>query len=354
MADEPQPNQTAPSGPESANQESPKEQAEPPAPDSLEKSEEEVAVETDGQSAAEEDAKESAESDDKKKGKGEHPIKTFLRRFNVYFLMFLLVLVIAIVIVVVAYLNSKREPVIPSLTNQTLDVETLQQLANADATVGDPNQTLTIQGNAIVSGQMLVRGNLNVAGTIQLGGEFSVPDLIVSGSANLAETQLASLQVAQDSIFQGEVTLQDDLNVAGESTFNGTVTAGHLVVSRLTMSGNGRLEIPNHITFTGANPNRSINPSVLGSGGSGSVNGSDTSGTVNLNTGSNPTAGCFVRVVFNVPYENTPHVIISPIGAAAGQTNYYATVSNTEFSICTANTPPANQSFSFSYFVTGT
>lgn len=353
MPDEQKPDQSAPVEPQSDNQEPPKGQAELPAPDSLEKSEDEVAVETSGQSAAEEGSDESKESDDNKKAKGENPIKTFLRRFNVYFLLFLLVLVIGIAVVVVAYLNSRKEPTIPSLTNQTLDVETLRQLANADATVGDPNQTLTIQGNAVVSGQMLVRGNLNVAGTIQLGGEFSVPDLIVSDTANLASTQIASLQVAQDSIFQGEVTLQDDLNVAGESTFNGTVTAGHLVVSRLTMSGNGRLEVPNHITFTGANPNRSINPGVLGAGGSGSVNGSDTFGTVNLNTGSNPTAGCFVRVVFNVPYESTPHVIISPIGAAAGQTNYYATVSNTEFSICTANTPPANQSFGFSYFVAG-
>jgi cytoskeletal protein CcmA (bactofilin family) len=212
---------------------------------------------------------------------------------------------------------------------------------------------LTIQGNAIVSGQMLVRGNLNVAGTIQLGGEFSVPDLIVSDTANLASTQIASLQVAQTSVFQGEVTLQDDLNVAGTTSFNGTVTVADLVVAKLTMSGNGQLEIPNHINFSGASPGRVINAGVLGAGGTGSVNGSDTTGTVNLNTGDNPTAGCFVRIRFNIPYENTPNVIISPINPGAAQTDYYVTVSNAEFSICTLNKPPNNQVFAFSYFVTG-
>lgn len=355
MADEPKPDQA--SVPEQEAEEQEEEQVAPP--DALGKTNEQLAAEMGtkpgGNSDSSDESGEGSDGDDKDEpAKKINPIKKFLKRFNVYLLMFLLVVVIGVAVVVVAYLNSKKEPPIPSLTNQTLDVETLRQLANADATVGDTNQTLTIQGNAIVSGQMLVRGNLNVAGTIQLGGEFSVPDLIVSGSANLAETQIASLQVAEESIFQGEVTLQDDLNVAGTTSFNGTVTVADLVVAKLTMSGNGRLEIPNHINFTGASPGRVINAGVLGAGGSGSVNGSDTAGTVNLNTGDNPTAGCFVRIRFNMPYQNTPNVIISPINAGAAQTQYYVTVSNTEFQICTLNTPPNNQVFGFSYFVTGT
>lgn len=347
MADEPKPDQAAASEADSEDQE----QNTPP--DALEKTNEQLEAET-GADPAKEAASGDESSDDKgKPAKKPNPLKTFLKRFNVYLLMFLLVVVIGVAVAVVAYLNSKKEPPIPSLTNQTLDAETLRQLANSDATVGDTGQTLTVQGNAIFAGQVLVRGNLNVAGTIQLGGEFSVPDLIVSDTANLASTQIASLQVAQDSVFQGEVTLQDDLNVAGTTSFNGVVTVANLVVAKLTMSGNGQLEIPNHINFTGASPGRVINAGVLGAGGTGSVNGSDTTGTVNLNTGDNPTAGCFVRIRFNVPYENTPNVIISPINAGAAQTQYYATVSNTEFSICTLNTPPANQVFAFSYFVTG-
>jgi len=349
MADEQKPDQAATPEPESEEQE----QTTPP--DALEKTNEQLEAETGSDPAKDGDSTGGSDEDgDKDKpAKKLSPLKKFLKRFNIYLLMFLLVVVIGVAVAVVAYFNSRKEPTIPSLTNQTLDVETLRQLANADATVGDTGQTLTIQGNTVVGGQMLVRGNLNVAGTIQLGGEFSVPDLIVSDTANLANTQIASLQVAQDSVFQGEVTLQDDLNVAGATSFNGTVTVANLVVAKLTMSGNGQLEIPNHINFTGASPGRVINAGVLGAGGTGSVNGSDTTGTVNLNTGDNPTAGCFVRIRFNIPYQNTPNVIISPINAGAAQTQYYATVSTTEFSICTLNTPPNNQVFAFSYFVTG-
>src|SRR5262249_29563721 len=207
-------------------------------------------------------------------------------------------------------LNSKKTPKQPTIATQNLTQDDLKNLANSDATVGDTGQTLTVQGNAIFSGQVLVRSNLNVAGTIQLGGTFSVPDLVVSHTANLSDTQVNSLQVSQGSTFQGLVTIQNGLNVGGDSAFSGPVTVGQITVSKLIMSGNGVLEIPNHISFTGAAPGRVINAGTLGVGGSGSVNGSDTTGTINLNTGNGPQAGCFVTVTFNKPFASTPHVLV--------------------------------------------
>jgi len=346
MADEQKPDQAnaaegAKSGEEST-----------PPPDALGKTNDEVDADAGDAPNPTSSANLTAKSDDKP-AKKLSPLKKFLKRFNLYLLLFGLVLVLGAAVAVVAYLNSKKQPEVPSLTSTTLDADTLKQLANSDATVGDSGQTLTVQGNAIFSGQVLVRGNLNVAGTIQLGGEFSVPDLTVSDTANLANAQINTLQVAQASTFQGEVTLQNDLNVAGTSSFNGTVTVAHLVVAKLSMSGNGQLEIPNHINFTGASPGRVISAGVLGAGGTGSVNGSDTTGTVNLNTGDNPVAGCFVKITFNIPYENTPNVIISPIDEGAAQTTYYATRTTSSFSICTLTTPPSNKVFAFSYIVTG-
>lgn len=277
--------------------------------------------------------------------------KAFLRRFNIYFLLFLLVVVVAAVVAAVGYLNSRKPPTTPDLTSQTLTPDTLKQLANSDATVGDSGQTLTVQGNAVFDGQVLVRSNLNVAGTIQLGGPLNISNLIVSDTANLANTQVNSLQVANGSTFQGTVTVQHDLNVGGTTAFSGPVTAGQITVTKLIMSGNAQLQVPNHVAFIGASPGRTIG-NALGGGGSTSVYGSDTSGTINVNTGNNPSPGCFATITFNQKFASTPHVLISPVGAAAGLTQYYVKRDTTSFSVCTDNAAPANQIFAFDYFVT--
>ena len=317
--------------------------------DALEKTNEELGAAAASESATSADG---TTSPDGKPGKQPSAIKKFLRRFNVYLLLFLLVVVLSVIVSVVGFLDSKKTPKSPTIATQTLTQNDLKQLANSDATVGDTGQTLTVQGNAIFSGQVLVRSNLNVAGTIQLGGDFSVPRITVSDTANLANTQIGTLQVANASTFQGIVTVQNGLNVSGSTAFSGPVTAGQITVTKLIMSGNATLEVPNHIAFTGASPGRTINPTALGAGGSASVNGSDTTGTININTGSGPQAGCFVTVTFNRPFTNTPHVIVSPINAGAGQTDYYVTRNTTAFSLCTVNAAPANQVFAFDYFIT--
>src|SRR5205085_10706113 len=116
-----------------------------------------------------------------KTGKPPSGIKRALKKFNVYLLLFIFILIIGGVVSVASYLNSKKPVSLPELANQQLTPDTLKQLANSDATVGDTGQTLTVQGNAAFAGQVLVRSNLNVAGTIQLGGALTAPSLNVSG-----------------------------------------------------------------------------------------------------------------------------------------------------------------------------
>jgi len=333
--------------PDGAESSSPPSQAAPP--DALEKSNEEL-----GQSAASETAvnADGSTAANGKPSKKVNPLKAFLKRFNVYLLLFALVVVIAVVVSVVGFLNGKKTPKSPSANSQTLSADTLKQLANSDATVGDTGQTLTIQGNAIFSGQVLIRSDLNVAGTIKLGGELSIPALTVSNTSNLNTAQANTLQVAQGSTFQGTVTIQHDLNVGGNAAFSGAITAAQITVTNLTMSGNAQLNVPNHIGFPGASPGRQFFPNVVGAGGSASINGSDNTGTININTGSGPTAGCFMTLTFNRPFASTPHVLISPVGIGAGQTQYYVNRSNKEFSICTANAPPANSVMAYDYFIT--
>jgi len=281
-----------------------------------------------------------------------NPLKKFFRKVNIYLVLFIFVLAVAGAIATVSYLNSKKAPVTPTINSQSLTTDTLKQLANSDATVGNSSQTLTIQGNAVFTGGVLIRSDLNVAGTIKVGGEMIVSTITVSGKANLGDTQVSSLQVANASTLQGSLTLQKDLNVAGTTSFSGPVTAGQITVTKLILSGNAQLQVPNHIAFTGASPGRSINAAALGAGGTASVNGSDTAGNISINSGSSPAAGCMVTINFNQAFTSTPHVLVTPVGAAAGQTAFYVNRSTTSFSICGNNPAPGGQAFGFDYFVT--
>lgn len=280
------------------------------------------------------------------------PVRKLFRKLNLYFLIFILILVGVGVYTTITYLNSQRTEPEAGIEPQELTEEALRDLANTDASVGSPSQTLTIQGNAIIDGQTLMRGNLNVAGNFQSGGRIQGPSLTISGESNLGTAQVNSLQVAQNTAIQGNTTMRD-LSVSGSATFAGAVTMPQLTVSRLTLGGNSVLEIPNHLSVTGPPPGRGDVGNAVGAGGSATVNGSDTAGTVNVNTGNGTSAGCFVRVNFNQDFSTQPRVIVSPIGAGAGATQYYVDRNQSGFSICTSAPAPANQSFAFDYFVVG-
>lgn len=279
------------------------------------------------------------------------PFKRFMRKINVYLLIFVVLVVVAGAIALVAFLNSQQTPDKATVDSQTLTTEALKNLANTDATVGNTAQTLTIQGSAVINGQTLARGDLNVAGNFQTGGNTTTPNITVSGTANLNDTQINGLQVAGNAAIQGTTTVRD-INVSGTAAFSGALTASQITVSRIILSGNASLEVPNHISFTGSTPNRTTNGSVLGNGGSANVSGSDTAGTINVNSGNNPTAGCFVTITFNQSYSSQPHVSVTPIGSAAGSLQFYVDRNNSTFSVCSNNAPAANRSFGFDYFIT--
>jgi cytoskeletal protein CcmA (bactofilin family) len=318
--------------------------------DALSRTPDDLDQEQAAKDAADPDAHKDANPDDIKIS----PVKRFFRKVNLYFLIFMLLLVVAGVTTIVNYLNSQKEQPVPNIATQPLTQDALKQLANTDATVGNAAQTLTIQGNAVIAGQTLMRGNLNVAGNIQTGGSIQGPNLTISGTSNLGTAQINSLQVAQTTALQGTTTMRD-LNVSGAANFGGALTASQITVTKLILANNGSLQIQNHLSFSGTTPGRSyIGSGILGSGGSASVAGSDTSGTLNLNSGNNPSgSGCIIKVTFRTPYDGQPRVIISPVGSAAGSMQYYVNRDTSGFTLCTNNTPAANSVFAFDYFVTG-
>ncbi|HVW23224.1 MAG TPA: hypothetical protein VHB51_01945 [Candidatus Saccharimonadales bacterium] len=328
--------------------------AEQPAPsqpqddeDALEKSESELksgdgsTIDTTGNSPN--SAGQGKEPDGKSGG-----LKQTLRRFNIYLLMFLFILVIAAAIILVAYFQSKKGSV-EHIKTESLTQQTLEQVAASDATVGNNGQILNVQSNAVFAGQVLVRNGLEVAGNLKIGGTVALTNLTVNGTTQLGQLQVnQNLSVNGDTGIQGALTVAKSLQVNGGGTFSGNVTAPQITAGSLQI--NSDLTLTHHLISGGANPDRTGGP-ALGSGGTAAVSGSDTSGAITINTGSSPAAGCFLTVTFAHRYSSPPHIIITPVEAAAGGLDYYVTRTSSSFSICDSSAPPSAASFGFDYFV---
>lgn len=320
-------------------------EANPPPKDALGKTNEELnATDTTGAMSPDMNAAPKEGTPAKKP----NALKKLLKHVNIYLFLFIFILIVGAVIVFIGYLNSKKAPITPAVGSQTLSQSELKQLANSNATVGGSGQTITIQGNTVFSGQVLVRSNLNVAGTIQLGGNLSVASINVSTTSNLSKAQANSLQVTGATVFQGLVTIQNGLNATGSTSIN-NATIGTVTATKVIMSGNAQLQIPNHIGFSG-----SATPGISGqNGASASIVGSDTSGTVTINTGG-AGSGCLANLSFAHAYFNSkPNVIISLVSSSPVNIEYYAgSLSTSGFSFCSANAPPSNTQIAFSYFIT--
>lgn len=306
--------------------------------------------------AAIEDAKES-ESKEKKKKK-DSPIRRLWDALNIYLLIFGLLVIVAVGVFAVSYLNSRKAPNTPATALQDLTQEQLAQIASGDAQVGDPRYVLNVQSDAVFAGNGLFRGDLNVAGSLQVGKPLSVSSITVSGTSNLTNIQSETLSVTNSLTVQGKVTIQssaiirDDLTVGSNARVEGTLSASKVSTNNLELLGNATLSLGGHLSSGGPTPSRD-NGNALGTGGTSSVSGNDTAGTVNINTGVSTTAGCFVNIIFGSAYPSTPAVLVTPIGEAAALLDYYVNRSSTGFSICTANAAPNSRSFAFDYFIIG-
>jgi hypothetical protein len=268
-------------------------------------------------------------------------------RINIYLILFVLLLVVSGGVSIVGYQKSKNSAnKKAAVATQPLSQEVLDQLKATDVQVGDPKQILSVESNAVFGGTVLVRGGLEVAGAIKVGGPLTLPGITVSGLSNFDQVQMNSLQVSGNSTIQGQLAVQKGLTVNGSASISGSLSAAALIID--TLQVNKDLLLNRHIDAGGGTPGKS-NGSALGSGGTVSVSGTDTAGTVNVNTGGGPGAGCFVTVNFTQKFNATPHVTITPVGSAAADLNYYINRTTTGFSICATNAAPASQSFAFDY-----
>ncbi len=325
---------------------------EKPADSSVPSNELENSSEASGSSSSSIDARGSEGTGSTQTNTSARPpfFKRLWQKFNIYLLLFALVILLAIGITLGLFLKNrsdtkKTESIINS---QNLSESALKQLANSDVTVGNSKQVLKVVSNALFSGSVLVRGDLEVAGSVKVGNELQLPGITVSGSSRFNQLQADNLTIGSNATVQGTFNAKKGINVSGNSTFDGLLSAAQISTNVFIL--NGDLKLTHHITAGGSTPSVERG-GALGSGGTSSVSGSDTTGSIVVNTGGNPGAGCFATIKFATRFDGTPHVTITPIGSASADINYYVNRSSTEFSVCTTNPAPSGQTFGFDYVI---
>jgi hypothetical protein len=275
--------------------------------------------------------------------------KKVRQKLNIYLVIIIAMVIMATTIIFIAYLQSQSSKGNTNLQSQNLSQSALQQLANSDTTVGSSQYVLNVESNAIFAGQVIIRQGLEVASNLQVGGTGAFNNISVAGTGQFSQATINNnLTIGGTTSMQGSATIAKSLQVSGSGSFGGSLSTPQISTNDLQL--NGDLVIQHHITVSGSIPTKS-DGSALGNGGSVSIGGTDTAGSITVNTGQSPTSGCFVTITFAAPYNDTPHVLVTPIGFAAGGLQYYVTRTATNFSVCDSSAPPASSSFGFDYFI---
>lgn len=312
-------------------------------PDSLETLEDQDTTVT----ATPETSADSGEKKEKKKRSAGSIATKVASRINVYLLAFILLIIISLIIVfVVVQSSNKQAAKEESVTTQSLTQDAIDSLTSNESTVGDPKQLLNVESNAVFAGKVLIRDGLDVAGPIKVGGDLNLPGITVSGKSAFDEVQVNTLSIAGDASVQGILTVQKNLTVNGQGSFAGPISAPLLTVDALSLTGD--LQFGKHIDAGGGTPSVSSGGAV-GSGGTVTISGTDTAGTVTINVGSSAGGGALAAVTFAKSFNSNPHVVITPINKSAP----YAFVENrttSGFTISTSTGLPTG-SISFDYVV---
>jgi hypothetical protein len=275
--------------------------------------------------------------------KAPNKIISYLKGLDRYTLIFLFFIII--VIFLIFYLVEKNKNPTSSIKTQTLSQSTLSQLNNNDIQVGGSQQILNVQSNSIFDGTVLIKSQLQVA------GDLSSQNINISGNSQLNTISSNSLVVSGVTTLKGQLAVGGGLNVTGTTILSGAVSVGALTANSLQV--NGDISVLHHLVTNGTNPTIS-NLGSIGSGGTTSINGTDTAGTININFGSGAANNsCDVAINFSQSFSVTPVIVISPSNSFAATTNYYiANKSKTGFDLCNSN-PSSLNTATFDYMVIG-
>ena len=279
--------------------------------------------------------------------------------------------------------NKNTKPVVPTGYNSTnLTVEDVQKLNGKTATIGESFGTLIVSPFSTFKNKIQVDKDASVGGQLNVVGSSSLAGLTA------AATTLSSLQVAGNSTLN-QGTFKGDLNVSGTTTLlnganvnnsinlNGALNvigsasiSGSLTVSTINFKSgnlNGPLSINGHYISGGPGPNMVYSTATLGTAGTASVSGNDTTGTIFITPGTSPcspnpavdhnSCGLIGTITFGAGYAQTPRINLTPIGREAGLLQYYITRTSAGFKLYTNNTVTSptvgnpNPQIGFDYFI---
>jgi hypothetical protein len=146
-----------------------------------------------------------------------------------------------------------------------------------------------------------------------------------------------------------------DLNVSGTATINNLSVTGSATIGTLYVTGSaefaGDITVGGHIITVGGQPTAQAQAAA---GGSASVlvDGTDTTGTITITTGSAPSAGDLAKILFSRTYGAAPHIVLSPSnGPASGLRFYKGTATTTDFMFDASDAPAPNTTYTFDYFI---
>lgn len=274
-------------------------------------------------------------------------------------------LIVAINIGVIMFVMRTQDT--PTQVNKdtvTLSAETLSKLGMTKTVVNNEGTELVVGPNSKFNGTVTIASDVSIAGTLNLNNTLEAADARLN-KLQAQTVQLDQLNVNSDGTMS-TLNLRKDLNVAGNTKLQGTVTIAQL----LTVSNNvnivgsvaigGTLSVRNfqassltsdttltiggHIISRGTAPTVSTGPGV-GSNGTASIGGSDAAGTIAVNTGVGATGGLLALVTFNRAYAQTPHVIVTPVG---NYVNVYINRTANGFSIFSSGAlAPAGYAFDY-------
>lgn len=253
-------------------------------------------------------------------------------------------LAMGLAIVVYIFYNVLKSHKAPAVfvDGKPLTEAELKKISSENISVATTDQRLTFQAPSTFKQGLSVLGAANL-NDVTINGPLTVATPVTfKGDV----TASASVKV-NDALTAASITTSGNLQVGGNGTFAGTISATTLSVKTANITN---FSFSGHLITGGSTPTASTN-SGTGSG-TVSVSGNDTAGTVTINAGVGAHAGDLITVTFKTAYAGTPHVTITPIGMSAAALQFYATRSTTFFTIGCINAPISGSQYVFDYLVT--
>lgn len=213
---------------------------------------------------------------------------------------------------------------------------------------GTPAEVLTITSPTFFKERAAFASDLKVIGGVQVTGPTALTDLIVDKTATFNAVNLKGALAVS-----GAATIGGSLTTGGNGSFGGTLSSTTISTRDLTVSGT--LNLSGHLAISGQSP--TVAPgSQSGSGATASVEGNDSGGTIQLNTGSlnpntMPNGGLLAELTFRAAYPKVPHVVITAVGANTGALSLYVIKTATGFTVGSTKAPQANTSYAFDYWI---